>query len=121
MKRDTDFFHVAARHEAIHLRLINWARWCRPNFSASIHPMFRACKPSQQWEASEPRQPVDSIDAQRIEKSVSALPERHKHAIRWSYVYRIAPGRVCRELGVSHEGLMGLVEDGRDLLADCLW
>ena len=43
--------------------------------------------------------PVDTLDAVLVEKAVYALPEKHREAVRWWYVYRRNPAAMARSLG----------------------
>lgn len=118
-----DYNHIATHHEAIHARLVNWERWVRVRpHGWFTHPMFRMYQSkARQWEAS-PRigTPVDTIDAALMEKAVYALPEKHREAVRWWYVYRRDPAAMARSLGVSKQGLADLVEAGRTMLQNRL-
>lgn len=113
-----DFNHVATEHEAIHARLENWRRWVTVRHHGwATAPMFRNFRASKQWEASPYiGTPVDTLDAALIEKAVYALPEKHREAVRWWYVYRRDPVAMARNLGVSKQGLADLVEAGRTML-----
>ena len=118
-----DYNRVQDRHQAIHARLENWRRWVivRPH-GWQVAPMFRMYQSkSRQWEAS-PHigTPVDAIDAALMEKAVYALPEKHREAVRWWYVYRRNPAAMARSLGVSKQGLADLVEAGRTMLQNKL-
>ena len=87
-----------------------------------VAPMFRMYQSkSRQWEAS-PHigTPVDAIDAALMEQAVYALPEKHREAVRWWYVYRRDPVAMARALGVSKQGLADLVEAGRTMLQNKL-
>ena len=113
-----DYNHVPERHTAIHARLENWRRWVivRPN-GWQVAPMFRLYQSkSRQWEAPVIQNPVDTLDAVLMEKAVSALPEKHRAAIRWSYVHAGNPVAMARRLGVSKQGLADLVDAGRTML-----
>ena len=113
-----DYSHVPERHAAIHARLENWRRWVivRPN-GWQVAPMFRLYQSkSRQWEAPVIQNPVDTLDAVLVEKAVSALPEKHRAAIRWSYVHAGNPVAMARNLGVSKQGLADLVDSGRTML-----
>ena len=55
-----------------------------------------------------------------LEKAVYALPEKHREAIRWWYVYRRDPVGMARLLGVSKQGLADLVNAGRTMLQNRL-
>lgn len=113
-----DYNHVQDRHQAIHARLENWRRWVivRPH-GWQTHPMWRNSRTSRQWEVSPYiGVPVDTIDAALMEQAVYALPEKHREAVRWWYVYRRNPAAMARSLGVSKQGLADLVEAGRTML-----
>lgn len=117
-----DYNHVAAHHEAIHARLVNWERWVRvrPN-GVATQPMFRNFRASKQWEASPYiGTPVDTLDAALLEKAVYALPEKHRAAVRWWYVYRRDPVAMARNIGVTKQGLADLVDSGRTMLCNRL-
>ena len=113
-----DYNYIKPEHEAIHARLENWERWVRVRpHGWFTHPMFRNFRASKQWEASPYiGTPVDTLDAALIEKAVYALPEKHREAVRWWYVYRRDPVAMARNLGVSKQGLADLVEAGRTML-----
>ena len=115
-----DYNHIAAHHEAIHARLVNWERWVRVRpHGWFTHPMWRSALTSRQWDVS-PHigTPVDTLDAALMEKAVYALPEKNREAVRWWYVYRRDPVAMARNLGVSKQGLADLVEAGRTMLAN---
>jgi DNA-directed RNA polymerase specialized sigma24 family protein len=116
-----DFHRVAERHESIHARLENWARWCAARRPMWMAPIWRMGKPlGRQWNAPEPRVLVDASDGHAMELAVRNLPELHREAIRWCYVYRVPPARMARQLGVSYEWLLRLVADGRNMLMNRL-
>jgi DNA-directed RNA polymerase specialized sigma24 family protein len=117
-KEYVDFHAVEPKHADVHAWLINWARWCHGTGRVGVHPMFQGVKPSQQWEAVEITTTVDALGAQAAEKAVFRLPGDNRTAIRWSYVYRTAPMRMARGLGVSLDGLQKLVRDGRQMLCN---
>lgn len=118
-----DYCHIATHHEAIHARLVNWARWVRVRpHGWATSPMFRLYQSkNRQWDVS-PHigTPVDTLDAALMEKAVYALPEKHREAVRWWYVYRRDPVAMARNLGVSKQGLADLVEAGRAMLQNRL-
>ena len=123
MKRDAIDFHVIPEsQQAIHSRLENWRRWVivRPH-GWQVAPMFRMYQSkARQWHAPVIQTPVDTLDALRVEKAVAALPEKHREAVRWWYVYRRDPVAMARNLGVSKQGLADLVDAGRTMLQDRL-
>ena len=118
-----DFNRVAARHDAIDARLSEWARWVKVTPQRwATQPMFRAYRAPKQFE-SDLYVPIaiNTLAAHEIEKAVSFLPEKHRTALRWHYVW---PGlhvnAVRRELGVTEDALLALVNDGRDMLINRL-
>ena len=79
--------------------------------------MFRMYQSkARQWEAPVIQNPVDTLDAVLMEKAVSALPEKHRAAIRWNYVHAGNPVAMARALAVSKQGLADLVDAGRTML-----
>ena len=104
---NVDFHHVEEKHNAIHSALLNWSRWVSVRHNIGhVHPM---------WAKS---RATNALDAQAMEKLVQGLPDPHKHAIRWAYVYRTSPAAACRNMGTSHEGLAQFVRDGRQMLCN---
>jgi hypothetical protein len=126
MKRDfIDFFLVEPHQLPMHERLMNWSRWVKPGFPSWQAPMWRQGKSnSRQWHQPEPRITVDTLDGHAIEKAVFDLPTPHRDALRWCYFSGCAPRRrdyvspmdMRRKLGVTAEGLMQLIRDGRQML-----
>lgn len=117
-KETVDYCYVALEHEIIHARLENWSRWVRVRpHGWQTHPMFRMYQSkARQWEAPVIQNPVNTLDAALVEKAVSALPEKHREAIRWCYVYAGNPAGIARHLAVSKQGLLDLVNAGRAML-----
>ena len=115
---NVDYNHVKPEHEAVHERLSNWARWVRVRpHGWQTAPMFRMYQSrARQWEAPVIQNPVDTLDAVVVEKAVSTLPEKHRAAVRWSYVHSGNPVAMARALAVSKQGLADLVEAGRTML-----
>jgi hypothetical protein len=119
MQREAvDFHFIPVRQEAIHLRLLNWGRWCYSRPGASTQPMFRFYRSPEVWGNDGQSLPVDSLDAHRIEKGVVALPEKHGAAIRWHYVGKAGPLKFSKSIGVTQEALAELVIDGRNMLVN---
>lgn len=117
-----DFSHVQDQHRAIHERLTNWAKWVRPRAQGwHTHPMWKGAITSRQWDVA-PHIPVplNTLDAVVLEKAVAALPEKHRAAIRWSYVHCGNPLAMARTLAVSKQGLADLVDAGRTMLGNRL-
>lgn len=119
VQETVDYCHVKPEHDAIHQRLENWARWVRVRpHGWQTAPMFRLYQSkARQWEVS-PAVPVtvNTLDAADMEKAVSALPVKHREAVRWSYVYGRDPLAMARTLAVSKQGLADLVDSGRTML-----
>jgi DNA-directed RNA polymerase specialized sigma24 family protein len=113
-----DFFLVPDGQVGVHESLQNWARWVRVRpHGWQVSPMFRQYRShAWQWERPAIADPVDVIGAVEMEKAVSQLPEKHRTAIRWSYVMCSHPARMARELGVTKQGLMDLVNTARLML-----
>ena len=112
-----DFHQVEAKHSDIHAELENWARWVKPTMQTWISPMFKQYRSKAwQWHAPEHKDVIRSLDAMKMEKAVYHLPEKNRAAVRWAYVYRCTPSVPMRSLGVSNDGLMMLLRDGRQML-----
>lgn len=117
MREYVDFHHIDPHHGGIHDRLINWARWCYGTGGRfEVGAMFVGVKSTDQWEASHQAIPVDQLDGLHIEKAVRFLPDDHRDAVRWSYVYRTPPAHACRSLGCTAAALATLVKRGRQML-----
>lgn len=116
MRRDRfiDFFYVAPQHQEIHKRLENWARSCFSGGGSSALPMFRLYRPDNYERTA--TMPVDTHDAHKIAKGVAALPEAHRKAISWNYIEGGSPHKIRQKLGVTLDGLMLLIENGRTML-----
>ena len=115
-----DLNYIPHRQEAIHSRLENWARWVKPRRNAwAMQPMFRMYQSkARHWDITPHIHiEVNALDGQEIEQAVCALPEKHRDAMRWFYVFNfIPPGKIQRELGVNATGLLELLIDSRDML-----
>lgn len=115
-----DYQRVQPEHVAIHERLQNWRRWLSSkNVAWTSHPMWKHLKAKEEFLARERGEyhiPPDFQDAHAMEKAVSMLPEKHRFAIRWWYVYSGNPLRVARQAAVSKERLAELVKEGRQML-----
>ena len=116
--------HIAQRHEAVDARLTEWSRWVRVKPQGwSVQPMFRGYQSKARHWDIEPHIPltINTIAAHEVEKVVSQLPERHRTALRWAYVW---PGlhvnAVQRALGVTQDALGALLTDGMDMVANRL-
>lgn len=114
--------HIDARHDAVNIRLESWARWVqvRPQPWKS-QPMFRLYKPPPQWEPRELKVEANPIECMEIERIVAQLPDRHRHALRWFYVYPyISDSRIRREVAETRQGLYQLLADSRDMVKNRL-
>lgn len=118
MRRDdVDFFLVEEHQLGIHARLLNWERWVVTRIGRNEAPIWRLGRSnSRQWHSPEPHAGVDLLDAVLLEKAVAALPDKHRDAIRWCYVWRSGPAKARRALAVTNEGLLRLIRDGRQML-----
>lgn len=119
MKRDLiDFFIVEDHQLAMHGRLENWARCVSVRWvSGAQHPMWAKSRSNaRQWHSPDLLEPTDALDGHKIEKAVAQLPHQHRDALRWNYVFRGGPLHAARKLGVTKDGLLKLVRDGRQML-----
>lgn len=120
MKREehVDYHFVRDDHLAIHARLEAWARWVRVRpHGWQTAPMFRQYRSkSWQWEMPTVRASVNLNEAVAMEKAVSLLPEKHREAIRFAYVWCSSPIATARRLGVTKQGLLDLIHAGRVML-----
>ena len=112
-----DYSRVAPEHAAIHEVLCNWARWCRDDRPRwAMHPMWRHLVEKEQRENPEVFVPVNAMAGHAMEKTVFLLPDKHRFAIRWWYVFRGNPAAASRQVAVSKERLAQLVNEGRSML-----
>jgi DNA-directed RNA polymerase specialized sigma24 family protein len=121
MKRDAiDFFAVHDRHLEIHARLEAWGRWVRVRPQGwQTQPIFMQYRSkSWQWERPTLRAEPNLLETVAMEKAVAQLPQKHRDALRWSYVFGGGPVAMARRLGVSKEGLMELIHAGRTMLVN---
>ena len=120
----TDLSNIAPRHEAIDARLTEWSRWVKVHpRQMAMQPMFRYAKSnSRQWEIDPPIHiEINTLAAHEVEKAVSALPDKHRTATRWFYVFAHVPVHVVRrELGLTKDALCQMIEDSRDMLRNVL-
>lgn len=122
MKRDAVDFQVIPLHQdKMHLRLDNWARWCEGpcRYDVAVgFGLFRSDEFTDKEDRleTEIRPPVNVLDAHKMQKGVSELPEKHRKAVQWYYVVRSAPIRACRQIACTPAMLVELVDDGRQML-----
>jgi DNA-directed RNA polymerase specialized sigma24 family protein len=121
MREYIDFHHVPNEQSDIHNRLNNWKAWVVPRPPSWVSPMFRQYKSKAfQWHAPEYRHTCDTLDALRVERTISRLPRKHRDAIRWHYVICSNPTSAQRQLGVGKAELNQLVIEGRSMLKNML-
>lgn len=120
----SDLARIPTRHESINQRLEEWASWVRVHPQAwATQPMFRYAKSnSRQWEVDPViHVTINTLEAHETEKAVARLPDKHRTAIRWAYVFSwIKIHVVRRELGVTSDGISQLIDDSRDMLINKL-
>lgn len=121
MQRDAiDFHAVLDAHLGIHERLLNWARWVRVRpHGWQVAPMFRQYRSNwRQWHEPILRASINVPEAVEMERAVSMLPEKHREAIRWHYVFNDSPPKIARRLAVTKQGLADLVSAARSMLVN---
>ena len=121
MRYEIDFHAVKPAHEAVHAELQNWAAWCEPRRRGGLGcaPMFRLYRPPPEFSGHEPTRQVDALAAVSAQQKFIGLPEKHRHALAWAYVYPwVPPGKAQRLLALTRQGLADLVHDGRQMLAN---
>lgn len=120
MKRDAVDFHQVPEHqEAMHCRLLNWARAQRNEQRPQSSPMFEQYRSSDQWATPSVSMPVDQRDAARINAAWQQLPTKHRAALKWHYINpprEGSPTKACKAIGCTMEDLARLVVDGRSML-----
>lgn len=121
-KQYVDYNHVPFDQEEMHNSLLNWARWINSGVGGwACHPMWKPCIAKEmevlrQRREVEPEEPVRIDDAVAMERAVAALPEKHRKAVRWNYVFKHNPLAACKAIAVSKDELARLVRDGRQML-----
>lgn len=118
-----DFSSVPPSQWSIHDRLENWARWSRGAsgerarmVSSPMFGLYRSSEARNREYGSETSVPIDHKDATRIHVGVTALPDKHRRALQWSYLVGKNPSAAARDLAVTHERLAQLVREGRLML-----
>jgi DNA-directed RNA polymerase specialized sigma24 family protein len=122
MRRDdfVDYFAVPDHQLQVHARLEAWARWVRVRpHGWQTAPMFRQYRSKAwQWERPDPKPTTNTLEAVEMERAVSRLPEKHREAIRWAYVFAGSPIATARRLAVTKAGLLELIHAGRAMLGN---
>lgn len=115
--RAVDFHHVDETHKAIDDKLRNWAAWVEVRIPSWTSPIWKLGRSqARQWHAPELRPECDILDAMKMEKAVFALPEKHRNAIRWCYVYKYGEDRFRKKEGHTREGLAQILHQARQML-----
>lgn len=118
----SDFTHIHTRHDSIHARLEAWGRWVRVTPKEwGTQPMFRGYQSkARHWEISPAiHVPINTLETLAVERAVALLPEQHRDALRWFYVFGwIHPGVVMRRMNVNGSQLLDLLHEGRDMLGN---
>lgn len=117
MTKNPDFHYVPNDQRAIDARLENWSRYVAVKLPGWVSPIWKLGKSNgRQWHAPEFRPACDVLDGHAMEKAVFKLPEPHRSAIRWAYVYRRHPAEFCKAQAMSKDTLAILINDGRRML-----
>lgn len=94
-------------HKDIGLRLENWARWATAKGSrgsdcmtGSICDGLRKNALGDVWSGHDVRNPIDDIDAIKIEMGMRALPFQQRLLLDWCYIEQARPEVVCRKLSM---------------------
>jgi len=117
-----DFSHVPPSQWKMHDRLVNWGRWSHGitgERQRMLHsPMFNLYKSSdaRREYGALTVLAIDHMDATKIQVGVTALPDKHRRALAWNYLYPRNPTGQARELGVSLPGLADLILRARLML-----
>lgn len=120
-KNYVNYDYVPEGQGDMHERLVNWARWIKAGQRDWVaHPMWKPCiaKELEDLRARglELTEPVKIDEAVATERAVAQLPNKHRQAVRWCYVFKHNPLAACRAIAVSKEDLARLVKDGRQML-----
>ncbi len=117
MTTNPDFNYVPEDQKAIDARLDNWSRYVAVKSPSWISPIWKLGKSNgRQWHEPEFRPACDVLDGMVMETAVYKLPELHRAAIRWAYVYKHHPARFCQQHGISKVSLGQVIADGRRML-----
>lgn len=118
MREAVDFHFVPEHQEAMHMRLLNWARAQRNSSGSATAPMFRQYRSSDQWAQPNVSMPVDQRDAAKINKAWQQLPGKHRASLAWHYITPGSPTKACKGIGCTMADLARLVVDGRQMLVN---
>lgn len=122
-KEYVDFNVIPPQQVAMHIRLENWARFCRggdKQAGKAGSPMFDLYRSSDARRAygTETSIPVNKEDGAKLHGAVASLPDKPRRALQWCYLRPKAPGLESVRLGVTMEGLRDLILEGRELLTE---
>lgn len=115
-----DFSALPENQNAMHERLLNWARAQRSTSHCVVAPMFRQYRSSDQWSGSTAHMPVDQQDAARINSAWQLLPAKPRAALAWHYITPGSPSKACRAIACTMSDLAQYVIDARQMLINRL-
>ena len=120
----SDLARIPTSLETAHARCEEWAKWVRVTHRPfGIQPMFRGyMSKARQWEvAPHIPSPVNTLQAQEIERLVATLPERLRTVLRWAYVWSWLPAvHVAKEVGCHKRELAYLRDEALEHIANSL-
>ena len=116
MREAVDFHFVPVAQEAMHMRLLNWARAQRNGTGTACAPMFRQYRSSDQWAEPTASTPVDQRDAAKVNKAWQQLPPKHRASLAWHYITPGSPTKACKGIGCTMAELAQFVVDARSML-----
>jgi len=118
-----DFARIPQAQWEIHERLENWGRWSHGSDGRgrNVAPGFESYRTSDRWVERTYGEltvlTVNSRDAVAIQKTVNALPGKHRQALHWAYIHgwKDAQGQAWK-LGLSLQGLADMLADARSMV-----
>lgn len=117
-----DFCAIDIEHRAVCEELDNWARWARPSrLKQRVAPMFEMYKPRIPPGADGSSEavvaiPIDILAAEEMERKIVSLPRLHIVAVKWFWITRCSPSKICREHRISPESLNALLVSAKERL-----
>lgn len=123
-KEYVDFNDVPDHQFDMHVRLENWARFCRGGDKQSgktDNPMFNLYRSSDARRAygTETSVPVNREDGAKLHAAIASLEQdQPRRALHWCYLRPKAPGLEAVRLGVTMQELKDLIIEGRQILID---
>ncbi len=67
-----------------------------------------------------PPPPVDALQALAVERMMRHLPDDHRKALKFAYVFRMPPDLICLRLAIRHEGWGRFLGDSQNMVANLL-